>query len=114
MDFGVDVSCAVRYRVPDILPQLLRAVQSDLNLYEIGSKSDVSTDIFRSHFNESISVFDGYSRIYTDGTKDDAAAAGAAVTESVVSVKRLSDHSSIFCFKNRTGTVFATRSVDWK
>jgi hypothetical protein len=39
-------------------------------------------------------VFDGYSRIYTDGSKEDAAVAAAAVMESVVLVKRLLDHSS--------------------
>jgi ribonuclease HI len=41
-----------------------------------------------------MSIFDGYSRTHTDGSKEDAAA--AAVTESVVLVKRLPDHSSIF------------------
>jgi ribonuclease HI len=100
-DVGVDVNCIARYRVPDIPPWLLRAAQFDLSLHEIGSKSDVSPDVFRSRFNESISVFDGYSRIYTDGSKEDAAVAAAAVTESVVLVKRLPDHSSIFSAEAR-------------
>jgi hypothetical protein len=48
---------------------------------------------FVPFFNESISVCDGYSRIYTDGSKEDAAA--------VVLIQRLSDHSSIFSAEAR-------------
>jgi hypothetical protein len=64
--------------VPNIRPWLLRAAQFDLGLYEIGSKSYVSPDAFRSRFNENNSVFGGFR------TTLHAVTAADAVTESVV------------------------------
>jgi hypothetical protein len=43
-----------------------------------------------------LSAFDGFSRAYSDGPKEEAAFAAAAVTDSVVLVKLLADHASIF------------------
>jgi hypothetical protein len=88
-DVGVDVNSIARYRALDIPPWLLRAVQFDLSLHEIGCKSDVSPDVFQSCFNEIILVSGGNSRIYSDGSKQDAAAGAAAVTESAALLKRL-------------------------
>jgi hypothetical protein len=100
-DVGVDMNCIARYRVPDTPPWLLRDAQFDYTLHDIGCKSDTPPEVFRARFNEVIAVYGGYSRMYTDGSKEDAAVAAAAVTESAVLVKRLPDHSSIFSAEAR-------------
>jgi hypothetical protein len=79
----------------DTPPWLLQTAQFECSLLEVGKKSDTPTDVFRSRFNE-LSAFDGFSRICADGSKEEAAVAAAAVTDSVVLVKRLPDDASIF------------------
>jgi hypothetical protein len=81
-DAGVNVNCVVKQRMLYILPWFLRAAQFDLTLHEIGSKSDVSPNVFRSRFNKSILIFGRYSRIYTNAYKENAAVAAAPITVS--------------------------------
>jgi ribonuclease HI len=100
-DLGVNMNCIARYRVPDTPPWLLRDAQFHYTLHDIGCKSDTPPEVFRARFNEVIAVYGGYSRIFTDGSKEGAAVAAAAVTESAVLVKRLPDHSSIFSAEAR-------------
>jgi ribonuclease HI len=100
-DVGVDINCVAKYHVPDTPPWLLRDAQFDYTLHDIGCKSDTPPEVFRARFNEVIAVYGGFSRMYTDGSKEDAAVAAAAVTESAVLVKRLPDHSSIFSVEAR-------------
>jgi ribonuclease HI len=64
-------------------------------------ESDSPTDVVWSRFSELLSAFDGFSRIYTDGSKEETAVGAAAVTDSVVLVKRLPDHTSIFSAEAR-------------
>jgi hypothetical protein len=78
-DISIDMSCILRHRIPDTPPWLLQAAQFELSLHEIGSKSDVPPDVFRSRFNDIISAFSGY---ITDRSKEYATLAGMAVTVS--------------------------------
>jgi kelch-like protein 2/3 len=100
-DIGVNLNCVAASRLSDAPPWLLQTAQFECSLHEVGRKSDTPTDVFRSRFNELLSAFDGFSRIYTDGSKEEAAVAAAAVTDSAVLVKRLPDHASIFSAEAR-------------
>jgi ribonuclease HI len=53
-------------------------------------------DLFRSKFNEILTAFDGYERIYTDASKDGPAVAAAAMSRLGTRVKRLPNDASIF------------------
>jgi ribonuclease HI len=95
-DIGVNFDCIFASHLSDAPPWLLQTAQYECSLHEVGRKSDTPTDVFRSRFNELLSAFNGFSRIYTDGSKEETAVAAAAVTDSAVLVKRLPDHASIF------------------
>jgi hypothetical protein len=51
---------------------------------------------FQARFKELLAIFDGYIHIYTDGSKDGAAIAAAAICRGQTLTKRLPDHASIF------------------
>ena len=51
----------------------------------LGSKSEVSPTLYEAKQNEILSDFDGYMRIFTDGSKIGEAAGAAAVLASRVS-----------------------------
>jgi ribonuclease HI len=66
------------------------------SLHSLGSKGYLPPDIFRSKLAELFSTFDGYERIYTDGSKEGEAVAATAVSRYGALVKRLPDLASMF------------------
>jgi ribonuclease HI len=53
-------------------------------------------ELYLSIYNQLTDVYRGYKKVFTDGSKQGAAVAAAAVTEGKVLVKRLPDNVSIF------------------
>jgi len=67
-----------------------------LSLHLHGNKSEVTPTIYQSKFNELLSKYDGYTRIFTDGSKSGEAVGSAAIVASRLCKKRLPNSSSIF------------------
>jgi hypothetical protein len=65
-------------------------------LHQLGGKSQIAPDLFRSKFNEILTAFDGYERIYTNASMDGPAVAAAAMSRLGTRVKRLPNDASIF------------------
>jgi len=63
----------------------LKAPQYQFSLASLGNKSDISATIYEARLNELLSDYDGYTRIYTDGSKIGEAAGAAAVLASQIS-----------------------------
>jgi hypothetical protein len=88
-DIRVNFDCIATSHLSDTPPWLLQNAQFEYSLHEVGKKSGTPSDVFWSRLNEVLSTFDGFSRIYTDGSKEEGACAAAAVTEYAVLVKHL-------------------------
>ena len=65
------------------------------DMQELGKKDETQPDVYISKYRELKSVFSDYTHIYTDGSKDGAAVAAAAVSQSMNRSCRLPDNSSI-------------------
>ena len=59
-------------------------------------KEDTPPEIYRSSFYELYSHYDGFRRLYTDGSKIDDQVASAAVARNSTKSVRLPDKASIF------------------
>jgi hypothetical protein len=68
----------------------------DFTLYNLGTKSNILPDHYLSCYKELVLTYEGYKKIFTDGSKQGGAVSAAAVAEWKVLVKRLPDHASIF------------------
>ena len=95
-DCGINVNSIAKHSNPPIAPWILKAPMFVLTLHLLGSKSEIPPALFIAGFNELLSDYDGYTRIFTDGSKDEKAVGAAAVLGSQVCLKQLPDHSSIF------------------
>jgi hypothetical protein len=76
-----------------------RAPGFDYTLYNMGTKSDTSPDLYLSLYMKLVSEnYGGYNKIFTDSSKQGICVAAAAVVVShdKVLVKRLPNHASIF------------------
>jgi hypothetical protein len=100
-DTGINLDCIARSCVPAIPPWLVQMATFFFLLHPLASKGDIPPDIFRSKLAELLSAFDGYERIYTDGSKDGEAVAAAAVSRYGTLVKRLTDHACVFSAEAR-------------
>ncbi len=96
MDTGINFDCIAQSSISPIPPWLLKPPEFVFTLHDIGTKSETPLDVFKSKLNEIFSCFEGYSRIYTDGSKAGAAVGAAAISGPRLLVKRLTDNSSIF------------------
>ena len=67
----------------------------------LGSKTEVSPTLYEAKLDELLSEYDGFTWIFTDGSKIGEAAGAAAVLAPRVSNKRLPSHSSIFTAEAR-------------
>ena len=97
----MNVNCIAKHSNPPIAPWILKAPMFVLTLHLLGSKSEIPPALFIAGFNELLSTYDDYTRIFTDGSKDGKAVGAAAVLGPRVCVKRLPDHSSIFSAEAR-------------
>ena len=101
VDSGIELGCIAQYSLPSSPPWLLQRPCFDYSLYNLGTKSDTLPDLYLSCYRELVSEYEGYSKIFTDGSKKGSAVSAAAVTFGKVLVKRLPDHSSIFSAESR-------------
>jgi len=72
-----------------------------LSLHLLGNKSKVTPSVYQSKFNELLSHYDGYTRIFTDGSKSGQTVGSAAIVASRLCKKRLPNNSSIFSAEAR-------------
>jgi hypothetical protein len=80
-------------------PWLFRTPGFDYTLYNVGTKSNKSPDLYLSLYMKLVSEnYAGYHKIWTDGSKQ-RICVSAAVSHDKVMVKRLPNHSSIFSAK---------------
>jgi len=70
-------------------------------LHLLGNKSEVSPTVYQSKFNELLSQYDGYTHIFTYGSKSGEAVGSAAIVASRLCKKRLPNNSSIFSAEAR-------------
>ena len=94
---------AIGFKQKDILQSVISAtppwlldhlrVNFDLHCFR---KEDTPPDIFRSRFYELCSNYDGYHRIYTDGSKSGDRVASAVVARNSAKTVRLPNKASIF------------------
>lgn len=96
-DTGINLDAIAKHIMLASPPWLLYPPGFDYTLFSLGKKSNTSPDLYTSMYNELISEkYDGYQKIFTDGSKQNPAVSAAAVTASKFLVKRLPDHASIF------------------
>ncbi len=95
-DCGVDLSCIAQVSLPATPPWLLQRPHFNFSLYNLGTKSNILPDHYLSSYRELVSAYQGYKKIFTDGSKQGSAVSAAAVTNRKILVKRLPNHSSIF------------------
>jgi hypothetical protein len=93
---GVNLSCIAQRSSPATPPWFLHRPQFDFTLYNLGTKSNILPDHYLSCYKELVLTYEGYKKIFTDGSKQGGAVSAAAVAEWKVLVKRLPDHASIF------------------
>jgi hypothetical protein len=76
---------------------LFRSPGFDHTLYNVGNKSNTSPDLNLSLYMKLVSEnYEGYDKIFTDGSKQGICVAAAAVSPDKVLVKRLPNHASVF------------------
>jgi ribonuclease HI len=67
------------------------------NLYNVGTKSNTSPDLYLSLNMKLVSEnYEGYDKIFTDGSKQSICVVAAAVSHDKVLVKRIPNYASIF------------------
>ena len=101
LDSGINLSSIARISMPYIPPWTLEPASFEFSLHLLGSKSEVTPNVHQSTFNELVSQYDGYTRIFTDGSQIGEAVGAAAIVGSQVSKKRLPNDSSIFSAEAR-------------
>jgi hypothetical protein len=93
---GINLECIARSGICAAPPWLVQTATFVDCLHQLGGKSQIAPDLFRSKFNEILTAFDGYERIYTDASKDGPAVAAAGMSRLVTRVNRLPNDASIF------------------
>ena len=101
LDSGLNLNSITRTSTPYIPPWSLKPADFEFSLHLLGNKSEVTPNVCQSTFNELVSLYDGYTRIFTDGPQIGEAVGAAAIVGSQVSKKRLPNGSSIFQLKAR-------------
>jgi ribonuclease HI len=101
LDLKVNLDNVAEYRLPSTPFWLLKQPVFVYSLHNVGNKADTPAYLFCARLNEILSDFDGFERVYTDGSKDGTAVAAAAVCAGRVFVKRLPENSSIYSAEAR-------------
>ena len=70
-------------------PWSQKPASSEFSLHLLGNKSEVTPKVFQSSLYELVSQYDGYIRIFTDGSQICEAVGTAAIVGSQISKKRL-------------------------
>jgi ribonuclease HI len=94
---GVNLNFIAQRLIPSTSPWLFRTPGFDYTLYNVGTKSNPSPDLYLSLYIKLVSEnYEGCGRIFADGSKQGICVAAAAVSHDKVLVKRLPNHASIF------------------
>lgn len=101
LDSGINFNSIAIISTPYIPPWTLKPASFDLTLHLLGNKTEVTPNVFQSSFNELVSQYEGYTRIFTDGSQIGEAVGAAAIVGSQISKKRLPNGSSIFSAEAR-------------
>jgi ribonuclease HI len=101
LDIDINFNCIAKFVFSPVPPWLLNRPKFIFDVHNIGSKSEIPPEVFKSKVNEILVNFDGYQKIYTDGSKAGKAVAAAAISGPRLSIKRLPDSSSIFSAEAR-------------
>jgi ribonuclease HI len=100
-DSGIRLDCVALTCISPVAPWLLKPPEFIYDLHDSGSKSEVPPYIFQSTLNLILSELDGYTRLYTDGSKYGPSVAAAAICGTRIFIKRLPNNSSIFSAEAR-------------
>jgi ribonuclease HI len=100
-DCGINLDNLCKYSISPTPPWTLQSATFIYELHYLGKKDDTPPTMFQAKLNELLSVFDGYNRIFTDGSKNGAAVAAAAVCNGNIRSLRLPDHASIYSAEAR-------------
>jgi len=101
LDTGIRFECIAKFSYSSVPPWTLKPPKFIFNVHKIGSKSETPPEVFKSKVNEILVEYDGYQKIYTDGSKAGTNVASAAISGPRLSIKRLPDGSSIFSAEAR-------------
>jgi hypothetical protein len=112
LDTGIQFECIDKSSLSPVPPWLLKPPEFIYTLRNIGTKSQVPPDLFKSKLNVLLADFDGFQRIYTDGSKAGPAVAAAAMSGPKLLVKRLTNNSSIFSAEAR-GILLALSIIEF-
>jgi ribonuclease HI len=94
---GVNLNCIAQHLIPSTPPWLFCTPDFDYTIYEMGTKSNTSPDLYLSLYMKLVSEnYDSYDKIFTDGSKQGICVPAAAVSCDKVLVKRLANHAFIF------------------
>jgi ribonuclease HI len=95
-DVGINFDTVAQFSYPGIPVWTVSSAVFVYDMQDLGKKDDTQPDVYISKYRELKSVFCDYTHIYTDGSKDGAAVAAAAVSRNMNRSCRLPDNSSIF------------------
>jgi hypothetical protein len=101
LDSRINLNSIARITTPYIPPWSLKPACFEFSLHLLGKKSEVTPNVYQSSFNELVSQYDGFTRIFTDISHIGEAVGAAATVGSQVSKKRLPNGSSIFSAEAR-------------
>jgi hypothetical protein len=79
---GVNLSCVAQHSSPATPPWFLHRPQFEFTLYNLGTKSNTLHDHYLSCYDELVLTYEGYKKLFTDGSKQSGAASAAAVARA--------------------------------
>jgi len=95
-DLSIDLTTIAPYTLPSIPPWLCKMPLICFSLHT-GNKGNTNPVYLKQCFYELLNVYNGFVRIYTDGSKEgNCVAAAMVVKQSMVMTARLPDHASIY------------------
>jgi len=82
VDSEISLNSIAINSTPYIPPWVLKPSGFQLSLHLLGNKLEVSPTVYQSKFNEFLSQYDGYTRIFTDVSKSGVDVGSAAIMAS--------------------------------
>ena len=91
----IELKDIAKYLIPKTPPWLMKTPKTLLELTEF-KKNDTIPDVYKAKYHEIRQQYSHHMPIYTDGSKDGASVAAAAITKYHTFQSRLPNHTSIF------------------
>jgi len=92
---NIDLSKLQKTSIPETPPWLIKQPKVLFTLHD-GKKSETNPSVFHNSYHDLLTEFKNYTRIYTDGSKDEEKAAAAFVCGNHTMQVRLPNGASIF------------------